>query len=174
MTFVRARTVLVAAFAAIGLSACSFQGLGFIQDRRLEFVSPEDREIVRLPVTVDWEIEDFEVVDPDAAATPDPGEGYFGVFIDSRPQPPGEALSWHAKDDETCQRDPDCPDEEWYRIRGIHTTTESEFTIELLPRPFDDNRREIHTITVILLDANGVRIGESAWQMDFEIDRSTD
>lgn len=170
MTTRLVRTLAMAALAVVGLSACSFQGLAFVQDQRLEFVSPEDRELVELPVTIDWEIEDFEVVEP-GRAEPTPGEGYFGVFVDSRPQPPGKPLSWHARDDETCDRDPECPDAEWYRVRGIHTTVESEFTIERMARPSDETRREIHTITVILLDADGVRIGESAWQMEIEIDR---
>lgn len=167
----RRRLAVIVAVAVLS-SACSFQGLAFVQDRRLEFVSPEDRELVRLPVTIDWEIEDFDVVDPDEAEGTAPTEGYFGVFVDGRPQPPGEPLSWHAEGDETCTRDPGCPDDEWYRVRGIHTTTASEFTIEVLPRPADETRREIHTITVVLLDADGNRIGESAWQTDIEIDRS--
>lgn len=166
------RSLVLAALVAAGLSACSFSGLGFVQDRRLEFVSPGDREMVTLPVTIDWEIEDFEVVDPERTDRTAPDEGYFGVFVDTRPQPPGEPLVWHARDDDSCERDPSCPDDEWFRVRGIHTTTESEFTIERLPRPADDGRREIHTITVVLLDASGTRIGESAWQTDIEIDRS--
>lgn len=169
----RLHVAATVALAAVTLGACSFSGLGFVQDRRLEFVSPADRELVALPVTIDWEIEDFEVVDPSEVATTSPDAGHFAVFVDGRPQPPGEPLSWHAESDDTCERDPGCPDEEWYRVRGIHTTTATEFTIERLARPADDNRREIHTVTVVLLDAAGVRIGESAWQVDIEIDRST-
>lgn len=166
------RRLAAAVLLAVVSAACSFSGLAFVQDQRLEFVSPEDREVVRLPVTIDWDIEDFEVVDPADAGAAEPGEGYFGVFLDGRPQPPGEPLLWHAEGDDSCTRDPACPDEEWFRVRGIHTTGESEFTIERLPRPSDDTRRDMHTITVVLLDADGVRIGESAWQLEFEIDRS--
>lgn len=166
------RALTTAVFAAVVGSACSVSGLAFVQDRRLEFVSHDDRESVRLPVTIEWTIEDFEVVDPDTSGSAAPGEGYFGVFLDARPQPPGEPMTWHAEGDETCERDPGCPDDEWYRLRGIHTTTEPEFTIDRLSRPSDDTRRELHTITVVLLDAEGVRIGESAWQLEFEIDRT--
>lgn len=172
MTSAPRRRLAAAALVAVVASACSFSGLAFVEDRRLEFVSPADRELVQLPVTIDWDIEDFDVVDPDEADGTDPSEGYFGVFLDARPQPPGEPLAWHARDDETCTRDAACPDAEWYRVRGIHTTTESEFTIEVLPRPSDESRREIRTVTVVLLDAEGVRIGESAWKIEFEVDRA--
>lgn len=167
-----ARPAALVALAALAVGACSFDGLAFIQDRRLEFVSPEDRELVRLPVTIDWEVEDLEIGPGAEERASGAGASEFAVFIDQRPQPPGEPLSWHAEDDETCQLDPGCPDDEWYRLRGIHTTTDTSFTIERLPRPTEEGRREMHTITVVLLDASGVRIGESAWQLEIEIDRT--
>lgn len=161
--------------AAVLVSACSTTGLSLVVDDRLTFVQPEDREVVTLPVTIEWRMEDFEVT-----RTPAPGEsgddrrdrGYFGVFIDRTPQPPNEPLEWFARDDEACERDPQCPDEEWFATRGIHTTTETSFTIDLLPRPADSDRRELHEVTVVLLDPSGARIGESAWTIQFEVERS--
>lgn len=167
---------MVTLVAAIAFSACSTSGLSLMIDDRLEFVHPEDRELVRLPVTIEWQMEDFEVsrtpAEDDSDAGDPAGRGYFGVFIDRTPQPPNEPLEWFARDDDSCQRDPDCPDEEWFATRGIHTTTDTSFTIELLPRPANPDRRELHEVTVVLLDPSGVRIGESAWTVEFEVDRS--
>lgn len=158
----------------LALSGCSFTGLSLVVDERLTFVTPADREAVELPVTITWEIDDFRIIangeEADASARSD--AGYFGVFIDATPQPPGEDLLWFAEDDDTCKRDPACPDEDYFTVRGIHTTSDTSFTITRLPRPIDSNRRELHEVTVVLLDPDGVRIGESAWTIEFEVVRS--
>lgn len=171
MRRIAALTLLV--LGVVSLGACTVNDLAFREDRRLHFVSPEDREQVSLPVTIDWEIEDFQVVgEGEQAAGPD--GGYFGVFIDQTPQPPGEPLTWFARDDETCQQDPACPDAEYLEMRRIHPTRDTEFTIEVLPRSAPESRRDMHEVTVILLGADGVRIGESAWRLEFEVDRGPD
>lgn len=162
----------VSTLLAVTLSGCSFTGLSLVVDDRLTFVTPADREAVELPVTIEWEIEDFTIARDTAVDSARGHAGYFGVFIDRTPQPPGEDLLWFAEDDEDCQRDPDCPDEDYFSVRGIHTTTETSFTITRLPRPIDDRRRELHEVTVVLLGPDGRRIGESAWTIEFEVVRS--
>lgn len=159
--------------AAVVLSACSTTGLSLVVDDRLTYLHPEDREAVTLPLTIEWRMEDFTVTrsggsDGDGAGD----EGFFAVFIDRTPQPPAEPLAWFARDDDACQRDPQCPDDEWFATRGIHTTTDTSFTIDLLPRPTDPDRRELHEVTVVLLAPDGVRIGESAWTVEFEVERT--
>lgn len=164
---------MVLLVASIVLPACSTSGLSLTVDDRLTFVRPDDRDALTLPVTVEWRMEDFDISrTPSADGGSSADRGYFGVFVDRPPQPPNESLAWFAEDDQSCQLDPDCPDEEWFATRGIHTTTETSFTIELLPRPADPDRRELHEVTVVLLDADGVRIGESAWTVEFEVERS--
>lgn len=169
----RLRAVVVVAVVVV-LGACSFDGLSFRQDRRLSFTSPHDREEVTLPVTVEWEIDDFEIVDPGDQAQATPGQGYFAVLVDQTPQPPGEPLKWFAGDDDSCKRDPGCPDEQYLANRGVHTTTDTSFTIDALSQPSNENRREMHEVTVVLLNAEGVRIGESSWTVEFEVDRQQD
>lgn len=161
------------AIAVVLLGACSVSDLAFRQDRRLSFVSPQDREKVTLPVTIDWEIEDFDVIGAGEQAADAPA-GYFAVFVDRTPVPPGEPLTWIAEGDEACQQDPGCPDDEYLQMRGVHTTRDSEFTIDVLSRSGPENRRDMHEVTVVLLDEDGLRIGESAWRLEFEIDRSPD
>ncbi len=149
--------------------ACSFQGLNFRADHRVEITSPEDEAVVREPVQIDWTVEGFNVTGPSPAASPD--AGYFGVFLDRFPQPAGRPISWLVKDDIPCQRSPVCPNKEYYAARGIFTTTETNFTLPILPRPPDSERAEIHHINIALLDGTGRRIGESVWIVDFELER---
>ncbi len=154
------------------LTACVPQGLAFRTDQRLTFVVPQDRSTVSLPVTIDWDIRDFKVVDPGQQVAED--EGYFAVFVDRAPMPPGEPLSWIARKDTDCRPADGCPDQEYLNTRGVYTTTETELVLEELPRTTDqEGRKERHRVVVVLLDAGGKRIGESAFEVVFELDRST-
>lgn len=152
----------------LSLAACGVEGLNFVRDDRVQITAPEERSQVRLPVTVEWEVEDFEVAGPGQDAE---DAGFFGVFVDRAPQPPGEPLEWHARDDDGCVAARGCPDEEWFERRRIFVTTESSLVIEALARGEDD-RRELHEVTIVLLDGQGRRIGESAWDVEFEVVRS--
>lgn len=170
------RPLLVRGIALAGLcaalSGCVPQGLAFRVDERLVFRAPEDRSTVTLPVTLDWDIRDFDVTGP--GGEPREDAGYFGVFVDTTPVPPGKSLAWVARDDTGCRADDGCPDAEYLEARGIYTTTETELVLEQLPRlGNDDDRRERHRATVVLLDAEGRRIGESAFEVLFDLERST-
>ena len=154
------------------LSGCVPQGLAFKVDERLTFQSPEDRATITLPLKLDWDIRDFEITEP--GGEPRKDEGYFAVFIDGSPMPPGEKLRWIARKDNSCRAADGCPDEEYLEARGIYTTTETELVLEQLPRTTsedDGERRERHRATIVLLDASGTRIGESAFEVAFDIDR---
>ena len=153
-----------------GLTGCVPDGLAFRIDDRLTILEPEDRATVTLPVTIDWDIRDFDVVEP--GGDPREDAGYFGVFVDTTPMPPGEPLSWIARKDNSCREADGCPDAEYLAARNIYTTTETELTLEQLPRTTnDDDRRERHRVTIVLLDASGTRIGESAFEVAFDLDR---
>jgi hypothetical protein len=173
------REQLMKAIALAGLCAalagCVPQGLAFKVDNRLTFQSPEDRSTVSLPVTLDWDIRDFEVTEP--GGEPREGAGYFAVFVDTTPIPPGKQLRWIARKDNSCRAADGCPDEEYLQARGIYATTATELVLEQLPRTTDEDededRRERHRATIILLDASGTRIGESAFEIVFDIERST-
>ncbi len=154
------------------LSGCVPQGLAFKVDERLTFRSPEDRSTVRLPVTLDWDIRDFAITPP--GGEPRDDAGYFAVFVDTSPMPPGKPLRWIARKDNSCRAADGCPDEEYLEARGIYTTTETQLVLEQLPRTTsedEEDRRERHRATVVLLDASGRRIGESAFEIAFDIDR---
>lgn len=159
------------AVVAALLPGCALNGLAFRVDERLEFSSPQDRELVALPVTIEWDISDFEVTGPDGGE--DPESGFFGVFIDRAPQPPGETIDWFARDDRTCRKADGCPDRGYFAARGVYTTTKTRFVVTTLPPPPSDQaeRREFHEATIVLLDGSGRRIGESAFTSQFEVKR---
>ena len=167
----------LAAVSMLALTGCLPQGLAFRVDDRLEILRPADQATVPLPVTVEWSIEDFEVVEPGSrSASGDDGAaenaGYFAVFLDTAPPPPGKPLSWVARNDNACRPQEGCPDPAYLAARGIYATTDTRIVFEQFPvPPADSKRAERHSVTVILLDPAGERIGESAYQVDFTVDR---
>jgi hypothetical protein len=141
------------------LTGCVPQGLAFRVDDRLSFVAPEDRSTVTLPVRIDWEVRDVDV-------------DSFAVFVDRAPMPPNEPLRWLARNDTSCREQDGCPDEEYLNSRGVYTTTETELVLEQVPRTTDrDERKERHRAVVVLLDREGRRIGESAFEIEFDVER---
>jgi hypothetical protein len=166
---------VTAAFAVVVsllTSGCVAQGLAFRVDDRLTIDAPKSRSEVTLPVTVRWHIEDFNVVDPgsDGSGT---DTGYFAVFVDSTPQPPGKTLAWTARKDRSCRVADGCPDAEYLAARNIYSTSKTEITFDQLPRPSDENRKERHSVTIVLLDTQGRRIGESAFNVEFVVKRKS-
>ena len=154
------------------LSACVPEGLAFVQDDRLEITSPEGNTEVDLPVTIEWEIEDFEITGPDGRSEDD--AGYFGVFVDESPVPPAKSLEWIAKDDRACRNTPGCPDKVYLADHNVFSTTETEFTVKNVPDLDTASGHESHEVTIVLLDGTGHRIGESAWYVTFFYQREGD
>ncbi|NEE04365.1 hypothetical protein [Phytoactinopolyspora halotolerans] len=156
------------ALLALAVPACGGRDLLFVQDDRLTVLAPENRASAELPVSVRWRIDDFRVVSPGSApASPD--AGFFGVFVDRAPIPPGETLEELAADDPECVRIRSCPDSEYFAIRGAYTTTDTSFTLDSIPRIGTDHGSDVHTVTIVLLDSEGRRIGESAWYAEFTL-----
>jgi hypothetical protein len=155
---------LALSLASVVFSGCGTTGLAFATDDRVEITVPQDRAEVSVPLTVRWRVRDFDL---------GAGRGSFGIFIDRTPQPPGAPLSWIARDDDTCVASRSCPDEQYLAERGVYSTQRTTFTIDLLPRtvPADVRRREFHEFTIVLLDARGERVGESAWFVQFQLER---
>ena len=167
------RTGVGALVAVIGLAAlltgCVPQGLAFRTDDRLSIRSPQDRQTISLPLTLRWDIRDFTVAGPGGPVQPD--TGYFAVFVDSTPVPPGKPLRYLARKDTTCRTDDGCPDEKYLNDRNIYTTTKTQLVLSRLPQTAEDGKRERHRATIVLLDAKTRRIGESAFELSFDLDR---
>lgn len=160
----------LAVLGALALGGCSTD-VAFRTDRRVSFTSPADRSTVTLPLTLTWTVRDFRVERP-SAAPPGMDAGYFAVFVDRAPVPPGQPLRYLARDDRRCRPADGCPNAAYLQARGVYTTTVPRLTIEQLPRSLDTTTRERHTAIVVLLDTSGRRIGESAFQLDFDVRRS--
>lgn len=165
------RSTLGAALLAALATGCVPQGLAFRTDDRVTIIRPADRSTVSLPVTLDWDVRDFSITD----SGPRQGDraGYFAVFVDTAPVPPGKPLSWVARKDTSCRAADGCPDREYLTARGIYPTTQTELTLDQVPRTTSRNdRRERHRAVIILLDPTGRRIGESAYEVEFDLKRS--
>jgi hypothetical protein len=166
----RRRAGAVAIACCLLLSGCVTQGLSFRVDKRLSITSPKNRAELTLPVTVSWKMNDFTITKGDAAGATGKA-GYFAVFVDRAPQPPGKALSWLAGKDRTCRPSDGCPDDQYLAARGVYSTTDTHITFDQLPRSSDTHQKERHSVTVVLLDPAGKRIGETAQQVDFVVRR---
>jgi hypothetical protein len=169
----RARLSAGLAALMLAVSGCGFgvTGLAFHQDDRLTILTPKEREKVRLPVTLTWRVEDFAVTAPGAAGRINGDAGYFAIFVDRSPVPPGKTLAHVARDDNSCRPADGCPDAAYLSARGIYTTTKTSYVLETLPQTAKEGRREFHEVTVVLLRPDGRRLGESAWHVRFELDR---
>ncbi|MBW3664260.1 MAG: hypothetical protein KY469_14260 [Actinobacteria bacterium] len=147
---------------AIGLvvlaGACR-DGLAFRDDHVLSITRPGDRAAVAVPFEVNWSVRDL----PDGTR--------FAVLVDRTPPPAGEGLEWFARDDPGCTRDPECPDLGYLEGLHVHVTEDSSFTVTSVPRPERPDERELHDVTVILLDRDGRRIGETDDTVTVEVRR---
>lgn len=155
---------------AVLLGGCGYQGLSFFVDERVDITSPGDQAEVALPVTVEWTIEDFSVTGP--TDSDDGGAGYFGVLVDRAPPPPGRTLESLVENDQLCQLTEGCPDEQFLADRDIYSTSDTSITIERLADLGFGGRSEFHEVTIVLLNGRGERIGESAFRVEFELDRT--
>lgn len=141
----RIRGALLVVVAVVS-TGCA-KGLAFRVDERVSITAPRDRESVSLPVVLRWNVEGFDIVEPGTAVRKD--AGYFAVFVDRAPMRPGARF---------------------VPQRGAYTTTATELVIgEVDADPGTGSER--HTATIVLLDGDGRRIGESAFDVVFQIER---
>ena len=165
----RLRLAALAVAGLVGAPACATGQFQFVADHRVHIRAPHQRSTVSLPVTVRWSYDDFKVTGPHTSG--DSHAGYFAVFVDRTPVPAGKDLRWLARNDRSCRADDGCPNNEYFTTRQVFTSTEPQMTFAQLPKPGQHHGPENHTITVVLLDGSGHRIGESAWYVDFKLRR---
>lgn len=169
----RLQAMCVVAVAATALTACAdWSELAFRQDHRVRVVTPESHAQVELPTKFSWATEDFQVVEP-GSAPPDPSAGYFAVFVDTAPMEPGQTMRDRMADDQLCSDNPKCPDKGYLADRGIYTTTKTEFVLRVVKPLSSDEPVQLHDFTIVLLDSEGRRIGESAWNIQFKLENRT-
>jgi hypothetical protein len=151
-------------------AGCDIAAMQFANDHRIKVVEPTMRSTVRTPLTIRWTYKDFELTGADGGT--DPHKGYFGVFVDRAPVPAGKTFAYVAHNDKSCRPQSGCPDAAYLADAHVYATDKPEITLETLPfQPGVRGGREEHTITIVLLDGSGHRIGESAWFVDVRFRR---
>jgi hypothetical protein len=137
----------------LAISSCSVQGLAFRIDDRLQIVNLADRSTIEIPFDLHFTF--------DGTLSSD-GVAAFGILIDWTPPPPGKSLASLLEDDPACQGQQGCPDGYLERNR-IVITTDRTYLMDNVPVGTDrQERRGFHELTIVLVDADGRRIGETA------------
>lgn len=159
-------TIAAAILTVSLLSACDLSSLAFVKDERVRILEPEDQGDVTLPMTLWWDVEGFTVTGRNGRTSPD--AGYFAVFVDRDPIPPGKTLEWYAKEEDSCG---DSPCGTVKNLAHIYPTKKTSLTLKQLPADSRDRDVERHEAVIILLDGKGARIGESAFYVRFNFQR---
>ena len=158
MTLVR--RLVVVTLVALVLPSCAARGIDFFIDDRVAIVAPTDGEEVELPLEIRWEVQDFE--------------GRFVVLLDdARPMRPGSDLRSLVGSDDTCHRDDTCLSDAWLADRDIYVTDATTLRIDRLPdRSGARSDRDVHEVSIVLIDESGRRSSEAVFRREFVIDRS--
>jgi hypothetical protein len=165
MTRRRAWPVLaiVALLPACGLAEVQVP-ISFEVDRDLKFLEPDDTERVSLPVTVAWK----------AGADALEGGNRFAVFLDKSPVGPRDIVRIRLCGDR--ESEPPVAGQNRRRCRedlGRHVwlTRDTELVLDCI-RPREgapDRVRNRHTLSVIVVDEDNVRVGQAGISRTFEI-----
>lgn len=146
--------------AVVALSACSITGLDFRADDRLTITTPPDRSAVTVPFDVDWTLSERQ-----------PAEQQFAVLVDASPPRPGAPITdlLPPSQQNTSACDAACQSAA-LAARGVYVTSATSQEIPVLPRPtgVSADRARRHTITVVVLDDHGRRVGEVADSVDVD------
>jgi hypothetical protein len=149
--------LLVALVALVAVCAgCSAHGLVLEQPTQIEDLKPSALSRNSLPVTVSW-----------TARPLAPGQRFF-VIVDQSPMPPGDSI----KDlgDDVCRRTPGCPDKFYLKQHYMFVTRADHVKLDVLPLagPFPaKDLYDLHKATIVIVDGQGVRIGEEFWSTAF-------
>ncbi|MCU1602809.1 MAG: hypothetical protein JWO22_3518 [Frankiales bacterium] len=151
----RSRTALLAATAtAVSITGCS--GLEFRQDRRLSFTSPKADALTTVPVKLSWSMKDY-ATGPDSAQ--------YAVFVDTAPIKVGQTVRSLVPPNTAAGSV-----EPLLNAKNIYRTPATSIILKSIPDiAYDTDKRQRHTVTIVLLDASGKRESESAWTRSFDL-----
>ena len=127
----------------------------------LKIVAPRELALTGVPVTLRWKTSAL------------PGHTtYFAVFIDRAPVEPGQSLRAVGSSDASCRRTPGCPDATYLRAHDVFLTSANQVTIPYLATLGGIAGRDhppVHRATIILVNAQGERLGEYAYSVEFRV-----
>lgn len=154
------RPLIVLIVLIVLIASCSSSSLAFRADDRVEILHPPARAEVELPVQLQWRIElDRGTRRP-----------RFAVFIDRAPVRPGQQLRELVGD--SCVDHERCPYRERLAEQHIFVTEETRLTLDAIPareRAEGMISRRRHTATIVFIDRDWRRIGESAFTIEFTV-----
>ena len=171
----RSAPVLATAALLLTLTGCALAHPGSLQwrvDKRLHFLSPAARAKVGQPVTITWRMDNFHIA-PLGSGPSSKNTGYFAIFIDRSPMKPGKSLNAINKHDAACVDAAVCTTKDYLARKQVYTTTKDEFTVQDVSDILSNKlSTQFHTATLVLLNTAGLRIGESAWTIEFRMHAS--
>ena len=139
--------------AVLSLAGCG--GLEFRHDAHVQITEPASLARVTTPVHLRW-----------TGTLRSGGRTFYAVFVDSLPVHPGQNLRSLAGP--TCAGVRGCVDLAWLNRHFVFLTDRSQLDLETLPilgTPKGDP--DAHTATVVLVNRDWQRLGESAWSVTF-------
>jgi hypothetical protein len=150
------------ALAVVASGCADYTQLAYRKNDRVLFTAPAPRSLVTLPLTLEW-------VDK----APVSGQTY-AVFVDEAPVRPGRTLKDVAGRDDACRRNPDCPDTAYLQDHGVYVTTQRSLVLPVVKRLAGSRQKtQLHQAIVVLLDAEGRRVGELSWYVQFKLEERT-
>lgn len=154
--------------SAVTLSACGLAEvqvpISFKVDRDLRFLEPDDAEHVSLPVTIEWKAGTDALTDGNR----------FAVFLDKDPVGPRDTVRLRLCADRESeppiagQNRRSCKTDVG---RKVWITEERRLSLDCI-RPREgvpDRVRNQHTVSIILVDAHNVRVGQAGITRTFEV-----
>lgn len=163
----RWRAAAAGLVGAVVVSGCDWSTMAFVQDQRVQIITPADRSTVALPVTIRWQVHGFRITGKTGDTSQD--AGYFAVFVDRPPMPPGKSLQWLAEQDDSCG-DSACGSVE--NLSDVYATSDTTLKVTRLSADSTSRAVERHEAVIVLLDGTGRRISESAFYVRFNFERT--
>ena len=133
---------------------CRVTGLAYRDNQRVKIVEPTQNATVHLPMRLEW-----------TASRPSQGTRY-AIFTDQPPMGPDESLRSIA--DQTCKQTPGCPNKEYLEENNIYVTKAHSLVISHIPQ-LSAPLKNVHEITIVLLNSAGRRVGESFYSVNFSV-----
>jgi hypothetical protein len=152
-----ARGMGAAALVAVAglLSSCD---LTFSASHEVAVVSPTQEQLVSLPVVFRW-------------SSTARADRYFAVFVDRAPIAPGQSLLAVASP--ACRRTPGCFDVAYLAQHDVFVTSSHTLKLDQVPSPstalLTTQAPGVHQATIVVLDGEGRRVGESATTVEFRV-----
>lgn len=158
-------SVVLALSAFTSASGCGVDAVQLTRDTRVKILSPKSGSPVSAPVTVRLEVDGLKLAPPGS-----PEGHYLAVFVDRAPLRPGESIL-ALVDDACLERGNGCANLQYFAQKNIYLTSATTFALATVPQKngAHDQSRVDHQLTVVLMDNNHHRVGESVFMTRFRV-----